>query len=76
MYIDGHAESNDLGSWVCTDVKFEQTYGKYQVRNYVGLSADVAKLPTYDDLSTGSKATCADTGDVYYYVNGDKWYKQ
>ena len=75
MYIDGHADSTDLGSWVCVRVRMEQTYNKYQIRDYVGLSDDIAKLPTYDDLATGSKATCADTGDVYYYVNDDKWYK-
>lgn len=76
-YIDGHSETSDLGSWVCVEVKFEQTYGKYQIRNYVGLSTDESKLPKYDDLATGSKALCADTGTVYYYERTSQtWYEQ
>lgn len=75
--IDGHAGATDLGSFVCTDVTIEHTYGTKQIRNYVGLSTDVSKLPTYDDLATGSRAICADTSEVYYYVStGQTWYKQ
>ena len=67
MYIDDHDGVTDLGSWVCAGVKKDQTYGKYQIREYYGLSADVAKLPTYDDLGTGSSAYCVDNGALYMY---------
>lgn len=67
MYIDDHEEATDLGSWVCTGAKRDLTYGKYQIRDYSGLSTDVSKLPTYDDLATGSSAFCVDTGTVYVY---------
>lgn len=77
MYIDGHASATNLGSFVCTEVKMECTYGTFQIRKYVGLSADVSKLPKYDDLATGSTAYCADTGDEYYYVSSAQtWYKK
>lgn len=77
MYIDGHAGATDLGSFVCIEVKMECTYGTKQIRNYVGLSTDIGKLPTYDDLATGSMAYCADTGDEYYYVSSTQtWYKK
>lgn len=53
-------EVPDLGSLVATSVE-----GK--IRNYEGLSKDFNKLPTYDDLATGSSAFLSDTGDVYKY---------
>lgn len=71
---DGHfyqkgEEIPDLGSFVATT-----TSG--QIRNYEGLSVDVAKLPKYDDLGTGSSAFCVDTGDLYKYEKTTKtWYK-
>ena len=34
------------------------------------VAADVAGLPT-DGIVTGSKMTCADTGDVYMFAEGD-----
>lgn len=77
MYIDGHADATDLGSFVCIEVKMECTYGTKQIRNYVGLSADIGKLPTYDDLATGSMALCVDTSTKYYYESSSQtWYEQ
>lgn len=71
---DGHfyqkgEEIPDLGSFVATSVNG-------QIRNYEGLSADVSKLPKYDDLETGSSAFCVNTGDLYKYEKTTKtWYK-
>lgn len=71
---DGHtyeagAEVPDLGSFVVTSVSGN-------VRNYEGLSADVGKLPKYDDLATGSSAFCLDTTELYKYESTTKtWYK-
>lgn len=63
-------EIHDLGSFECVEV-----IGKR--RSYIGLSADVDKLPKYNDLGTGSSAQCLDTGDFYYYhVPTKTWYKQ
>lgn len=59
----------DLGSFVATEVK-----GK--IRKYEGLSADIQKLPTYDDLMTGSNAFCVDTGQLLKYEATTKtWYE-
>lgn len=58
----------DLGSFVCTSSEDNR-------RNYEGLSADIGKLPKYDDLGTGSGALCVDTGDYYKYEATTKtWY--
>ena len=65
--IDGHESATDLGSWVCSKVTKDNTYGTKQIREYFGLSTDVAKLPTYDDLATGSSAYCVDNGNIYMY---------
>ena len=47
------------------------------LRGYELLSNDVGKLPTSDDLMTGSSAYCIDTGDYYKYeVTTKQWYKQ
>lgn len=47
------------------------------LRGYELLSADVGKLPTSDNLMTGSSAYCIDTGDYYKYEATTKqWYKQ
>lgn len=63
------AEAPDLGSWVATSTEANR-------RSYEGLSADVAKLPKYDDLGTGSSALCVDKGDFYKYEATTKtWYK-
>ena len=67
--IDDHAEntSETLGSIICTNVRTDLTYGKYQIRDYQGLSSDFSKLPTYSDLGTGSSFYAIDTGDLYLY---------
>jgi len=60
----------DLGSWECVGVD-----GKNQ-RNYEGLSTDIDKLPTYDNLEAGSTAFCLDNGDFYkYHAKSKTWYK-
>ena len=65
----------DLGSWVCTSVD-KNGDGVLNIRNYEGLSADVSKLPKYDNLGTGSSALCLDTGDFYKYETSTKtWYQ-
>ena len=47
------------------------------LRGYELLSTDVGKLPTSDNLMTGSSAYCIDTGDYYKYEATTKqWYKQ
>ena len=47
------------------------------LRGYELLSNDVGKLPTSDNLMTGSSAYCIDTGDYYKYEATTKqWYKQ
>lgn len=75
-FFDGHyyrskKDFPDLGSWEPTCETLAQR------RSYEGLSADVDKLPAYDDLLTGSSALCLDTGDLYIYHAGTKqWYKQ
>ena len=61
---------HDLGSFVCTSSEGRK-------RHYSGYSADVSKLPTYDNLETDSTAKCLDTGDFYYYYAPTKtWVKQ
>lgn len=59
----------DLGSFEATEVVGNQ-------RHYKGLSKDAPqKLPHY--VATGSTAYCADTGDVYMFIEkSDKWYLQ
>lgn len=69
LYKDGE-EIHDLGSFECVSVE-----GK-NIRNYEGLSKDVGKLPTYDNLEAGSSAFCLDTGDYYkYHAKSKTWYK-
>lgn len=66
----------DIGSWTAYEVK------PGNVRSYVGLSEDVAKLPVYDTdahgeiLGGGSTALCSDSSEVYIYNSSDKtWYQ-
>ena len=62
---------HDLGSFVCVSVEVEGN-----VRSYEGLSADIAKLPTYDNLGTGSKAMCLDNGAyLKYHAPTKTWYE-
>lgn len=70
-YEDGDTV-HDLGTFVCTEVKQDQTTGDKQVRGYMGKSADISKLPTYESLSTGSWAMCTDTGSVLFYEASTK----
>lgn len=68
-YYEDESLAPDLGSWVCTSSSANR-------RTYEGLSADIAKLPTYDDLGTGSTAICSDNGDFLKYEATTKtWYK-
>ena len=70
LYKEGEP-IHDLGSFECVEVE-----GK-NIRNYEGLSQDVDKLPTYDNLEAGSSAYCLDTGDYYkYHAKTKTWYKQ
>lgn len=81
IVFDGHeyvnaADVPDIGSFRCDTVE----NGK---RNYLGLSADVAKLPKksvypeYTDLKTGSTAYCVDDGSLYMYEeSSDMWHEQ
>ena len=71
-YYDDPSDVPDLGSWEATCSPYEKC------RTYQGLSTDVSKLPTYDDLLTGSTAFCVDTGEVYVYQGGTikTWYPQ
>lgn len=60
----------DLGSFECVDGQDTNQ------RNYEGLSADISKLPKYDDLEAGSTALCLDTGELYkYHAKSKTWYK-
>lgn len=57
----------DLGSWSLIDIQD----GK---NRYIGLSADVEKLP--HNVSSGSTALCLDTGSWYIYLKlKDAWYQ-
>ena len=61
---------HDLGSFECV------SKDDLNQRNYEGLSADVGKLPKYDDLEAGSTAFCLDTGDFYkYHAKTKTWYQ-
>lgn len=68
QFYEKGQEIPDLGSWVATSVDGN-------IRNYDGLSKDVAKLPHY--VETGSSAYCDDTGEIYIYEKtSDTWYLQ
>ena len=74
-YVDEESKL-DIGSWVAYKVS------PGNVREYVGLSADIAKLPKYkfsekgEALGGGSTALCTDTSEVYIYnPSDDSWKK-
>lgn len=74
-YVDEESKL-DIGSWVAYKVS------PGNVREYVGLSADVDKLPKYkfsekgEALGGGSTALCTDTSEVYIYnPSDDSWKK-
>ena len=70
QYYNEGEPVHDLGSFECIDKEDSNQ------RNYEGLSADVDKLPTYDNLEAGSTAFCLDTGDFYkYHAKSKTWYK-
>ena len=67
---EDNEQVHDLGSFECVGVEGTNK------RNYEGLSADVSKLPKYDDLEAGSTAFCLDNGDFYkYHAKSKTWYK-
>lgn len=74
MVVDGqHYDKGDeiwdLGSFECTDVEGHK-------RSYMGLSADINKLPKYQNLATGSFALFLDTGQAFFYHSPSKtWYE-
>ena len=69
IYMDDE-QVHDLGSFECVSKE------DVNQRNYEGLSADVSKLPKYDDLEAGSTAFCLDTGDFYkYHAKSKTWYR-
>ena len=68
IYED-NAPVHDLGSFECTGTEGNKRF-------YTGFSADVGKLPKYDDLATDSTAKCLDTGDFYYYHAPTKTWNQ
>lgn len=64
------AQAHDLGSFECVMVE-----GKNK-RHYEGLSADIGKLPRYDNLEAGSSALCLDTGELFkYHAKTKVWYR-
>lgn len=75
VWKDGHVyppgvDAPEMGSIHCVGSEG----GK---REYVGLSKDLDKLPTYDDLESGSAALMIDTSEAYLYEATTKsWYKQ
>lgn len=72
MIVDG--KHYDPGEEIWDLGSFEATSAEGWQRNYVGLSADVSKLPHY--VATGSSALCLDTGDYYkFHKPTDTWYK-
>lgn len=56
----------DIGSW----------HRKDKGDMYWGLSTEVDKLPTYDELPMGTLAFCVDTSTPYIYdASAKKWNK-
>ena len=71
-------QANHFLIWVIGFVQVlkKNDNNEFNIRNYEGLSADIDKLPHYENLSTGSSALCIDTGDWYKYEKStDTWYK-
>lgn len=75
VIYDGHTYKRgetipELGSIECVKVEGNKRY-------YNFLSADLDKLPTYDDLSSGSYALATDTSEIFVYEKSSKtWYQQ
>ena len=69
IYKEGETV-HDLGSFECVGTDGNKRF-------YSGLSADVNKLPKYENLATDSSSKCLDTGDFYFYHSPSKtWYLQ
>ena len=71
--------NENIGSIVCTSsTNMTLDNGIIKVlRDYELLSTDVSKLPTTNELMTGSSAYCIDTSELYKYESTtNKWYKQ
>lgn len=75
IILDGHVypagtDVPDMGSVKCIKADGNR-------RDYVFLSADSDKLPTYDDFMSGSSALAVDASAVYVYEQTTKkWYQQ
>jgi hypothetical protein len=71
QFYDSINDVPDLGSLVCV-----QHYPPSNRREYIGLIADVSKLPKYDNLGTNSSCVFLDTTAVYVYLKSNKtWYE-
>lgn len=63
-------EIPDLGSIRCIKAQGNK-------RDYVFMSKDLDKLPTYDTLASGSYALAADTSELFVYEESTKtWHQQ
>lgn len=73
--VDGQIYEDDEPVW---DLGSFVSNSEGTLRAYKGLAADAPdKLPTYDNLETGSTAHCIDNGDYYiYHAQTKTWYKQ
>ena len=79
--FDGHEyeKETDIPDFGSIQNIWSSADGK--TRNYLGFPKDALKLPKYDDLATGSKATLIDPDGVeetivaYYFANIKNWVK-
>lgn len=76
IFFDGHYYEEgqplpDIGSW-------EHVGDPHATkREYQGFSADIDKLPIYDDMDAGSTATCLDTGEyIVFHKKTMAWVPQ
>lgn len=77
--FDGHEyeKETDIPDFGSIQNIWSSADGK--TRNYLGFPADALKLPKYDDLATGSKATLIDPDGIeptiiaYYDAKIQKW---
>ena len=69
IFVFKRKEGRIMSSIVCTSsTNMTLDSGIVKVlRDYELLSNDFSKLPTSDNLMTGSSAYCIDTGDYYKY---------
>ena len=70
VWYDDISQAPDMGSIKCV----KSSGGDNMIREYMGLSTDVAKLPKY--VRTGSSFFCVDTNEIYFYEeSGRAWHK-